>query len=177
MSKLRSDLDQEIGEHGFEVRYHEAKYQLWIKKSYIKEDYLIDTYPTIMQAFNRAREIISASKQVAQERKERMMSDQGKMRQLTEEGVKELGNIFPAGVPCKSQTPVTVDVEGEGEMEVYLVDWEDLDHLQKDMIVMYVAHRKIGSREEVIRQKFEDDGCFPLQAKYLIESHDVRFFV
>ena len=100
----------------------------------------------------------------------------GKLRSLTEEGEKELGNIFPAGVPCKSQTPIKADLGDEGETEVYLVDWEKLDHLQKDMIVMYVA-QKSGAREGVVRQEFEDDGCFPIRAKYLIECYDMRFFL
>ena len=64
----QSELAKEIGEYGFEVKYYRAKHQLWIKKSCDHKGVLIDTYPTIMEAYNRAREIISASKQVVKER-------------------------------------------------------------------------------------------------------------
>ena len=100
-----------------------------------------------------------------------------KMRTLSEKGEKEFGLIFTEGVPCKEIAPVTVDLEGVDEpQEVFMVDWRELSHHQRDMVIEYMAH-KFESLRFVIRDQLDADGQFPIRAEFVVESYDIRYFV
>ena len=102
---------------------------------------------------------------------------QSRMRALTEEGKDELGGIFPEGVPCTQFTPVLVTLEGvDFPQEVFLVDWRELSHLQKDMVVEYMA-QKFDPPRRIIREQLDADGHFPISADFVIEAYNARFFV
>ena len=101
-----------------------------------------------------------------------------KVRTLSEKGEKEFGAIFPAGVPCKEIAPVTVDLEGFDEpQQVFMVEWRELSHLQKDLVVEYMALKFDDVPTDVIRGQLDTDGQFPIRAKFVVESYDIRFFV
>ena len=100
-----------------------------------------------------------------------------KMRTLSEKGEKEFGFIFTEGVPCKEITPVTVDLEGLDEpQQVFMVEWRELSHIQKDLVVGYMA-LKFDAPVDVIREQLDADGQFPIRAEFVIESYDIRYFV
>ena len=100
-----------------------------------------------------------------------------KMRTLSEKGKEEFGIIFRKGVPCKEIAPVTVDLEGLDEpQQVFMVDWRELSHIQKDLVVGYMA-LKFDAPVDVIRDQLDTDGQFPIRAEFVVESYDIRFFV
>ena len=98
-----------------------------------------------------------------------------KMRTLSEKGEKEFGFIFPAGVPCKEIEPVTLEL-GEPQ-QAFIVDWRELSLLQKDLITEYMARKFDDVPSHVIRDQLDTDGWFPIRAKFVVESYDIRFFV
>ena len=102
-----------------------------------------------------------------------------KMRTLSEKGEKEFGDIFPAGVPCKEIAPVTVDLEGFDEpQQVFMVEWRELSHIQKSLVVQYMAMKLDYEVPAVdIQGRLDTDGQFPIRAEFVVESYDIRFFV
>ena len=104
---------------------------------------------------------------------------------LSEQGEYEIGSIFPSGVPLKDPRPHRVNIQGEDESrEVFLVNWRDLNHLQRDMVVDYVRQkmdslpgRDAGIPSDIIREQFDSDGYFPIRSELVIRPYDMRFFM
>jgi hypothetical protein len=69
---------------------------------------------------------------------------------LNEEGMKIWGFVFPnGGVPIKGISAYKAQVEGKGEMEVYLVDWAALTDEERSLILDHLKNRFGSSKEEV----------------------------
>ena len=73
--------------------------------------------------------------------------------------------------------PMTVDLEGfEESQQVFMVEWRELSHLQKDLVVEYMSLKLDDVPSDVIRDQLDADGQFPIRAKFIVESYDMRAF-
>ena len=97
---------------------------------------------------------------------------------LSEKGREKFGGIFTDGyVPVKQITPIMVILDGHGDPQrVFMVDWSRIQHLQKDLLVEYMA-REFDADQEEVRRTFVVNGQFPIRAEWVIESYDNRYFV
>jgi len=69
---------------------------------------------------------------------------------LNNEGKKIWGFVFPNGeVPIKGISSYKAQLEGKGEMQVYLVDWATLDEKQRDLILEHLKDKFASSKEAV----------------------------
>ena len=69
---------------------------------------------------------------------------------LNDEGMKIWGFVFPnGGVPIKGISSYKAQIEGKGEMQVYLVDWAALDEEQRDLILERLKDKFVSSKEAV----------------------------
>ena len=98
---------------------------------------------------------------------------------LSEEGEKEFGHIFPEGVPIYPRTFIReVKLEGsenDADFAVY-VDWAKLDESQQIKCLAYMSE-KFSVDMDTIRARVEADGYFPLRSQFIIEAYDMRFFI
>ena len=103
-------------------------------------------------------------------------------RTLSTEGKAEVGHIFTDGyVPVQEYTPRGVLLLGLSEdaadyQRVFLVDWASLTEAQQFLVLEYMA-QKFGEPEQVIRADLQKRTFFPIRAKWVIESYDMRHFM
>ena len=98
---------------------------------------------------------------------------------LSEEGQKEFGHIFPEGVPIKPGTLIReARLQGsENEIDlVVLVDWERLSGSQQMKCLTYISE-KFGTDMDAVRADIEAHGDFPMRKQFIIEAYDMRFFI
>lgn len=98
---------------------------------------------------------------------------------LSEEGQKEFGHIFPEGVPVKPGTFIReARLQGsEKEIDlVVLVDWARLSGSQQMKCFAYISE-KFGTDMDAVRAYIEAHGNFPMRKQYIIEAYDMRFFI
>lgn len=82
---------------------------------------------------------------------------------LNDEGMKIWGFVFPnGGVPIKGISPYNAQIEGKGEMQVYLVDWAALTEKERDLILEYLGH-KFGNSKILVEAEILKSGL-PLRA-------------
>jgi hypothetical protein len=103
-------------------------------------------------------------------------------RTLSTEGKAEVGHIFTDGyVPVQEYTPRGALLLGLSEdatdyQRVFLVDWASLTEAQQFLVLEYMA-QKFGEPEQVIRADLQERTFFPIRAKWVIESYDMRHFM
>ena len=103
-------------------------------------------------------------------------------RPLSTEGKAEVGHIFTDGyVPVQEYTPRGALLPGVSKddtdyQRVFLVDWASLTEAQQFLVLEYMAE-KFGASEQVIRNNLETYTFFPIQAKWVIESYDMRLLM
>jgi hypothetical protein len=96
---------------------------------------------------------------------------------LNDDGKKIWGFVFPdGGVPVKGISPCKAQIEGKGEMQVYLVDWAALDEKQQDLILEHLGH-KFGNSKILVEAEILKSGlplraalvsCVSIPARFLI---------
>lgn len=98
---------------------------------------------------------------------------------LSEEGEKEFGHIFPEGVPLKQETLITeAKLEGipnDTDFVVY-VDWAKLSEEQQTKCLDYMSEKSMTDID-IIRSVIEARGYFPLRKQFIIEAYDMRLFI
>jgi len=83
---------------------------------------------------------------------------------LNDEGKKTWGYVFPNGaVPVKGISSFKANVEGEGEMEFYLVDWAALSEDERYLILSYLAEKNHLANSRPIEEQILKSGL-PLRA-------------
>lgn len=83
---------------------------------------------------------------------------------LNEEGKKIWGYVFPNGeVPVKGISSYKAQIEGKGEMEVYLVDWAALSEDERYLILSYLAEKHHLANSKPIEEQILKSGL-PLRA-------------
>ena len=103
-------------------------------------------------------------------------------RTLSTEGKAEVGHIFTDGyVPVQEYTPRGALLLGLSEddtdyQRVFLVDWASLTEAQQFLVLEYMG-QKFGESEHVIRNDLQERTFFPIRAKWVIESYDMRHFM
>ena len=99
-------------------------------------------------------------------------------RWLSEEGEKELGAIFPVGVPVVWYAPDYAKLQGSPNPadRVFLVDWHALSDEQKEQSVSYMSN-KFDAPAAQIWQHVEQVGNFPIRAELLIESYELGHLI
>ena len=98
---------------------------------------------------------------------------------LSEEGEKEFGHIFPEGVPLYPKTLIQkANLESSpNETDlVVLVDWAKLTRDQQTKCLYYMSD-KFGVDMETINADIQARGYFPLRKQFIIEAYDMRFFI
>ena len=98
---------------------------------------------------------------------------------LSEEGQKQSGPIFPEGVPIYPNTLIReARLEGsENDTDfVVLVDWAKLDEIQQIKCLAYMRDT-FNTSMNTIRAQIESVGYFPLRKHFIIEAYDLRFFI
>lgn len=95
---------------------------------------------------------------------------------LNDEGQKIWGFVFPnGGIPIKGISPYKAQIEGKGEMQVYLVDWAALSEEERDLILEHLKNRFGNSKEEVETEILKSG--LPLRATLVsCVSIPVRYF-
>lgn len=93
---------------------------------------------------------------------------------LSEEGKKELGSIFPEGrIPSKSILSERATIEGQKEIkEVYRVDIKFLTDEQFDRCIDFIMlknkERGLGDVDRnIVKGDLERQGFIPIQSKYV----------
>lgn len=96
---------------------------------------------------------------------------------LNGEGKKIWGYVFPNGeVPIKGISPYKAQIEGKGEMQVYLVDWAALTENERDLVLEQLTSRFGSSKEEVETEILKSGlplratlvSCVSIPLRYLI---------
>ena len=96
---------------------------------------------------------------------------------LSEEGEKEFGYIFPEGVPIHTLITEARLEDSENETDfVVFVDWAKLTRDQQTKCLYYMSD-KFGVDIETINADIQASGYFPLRKRYIIEAYDLRFFI
>lgn len=96
---------------------------------------------------------------------------------LNDEGKKIWGYVFPNGaVPVKGISSFKANVEGEGEMEFYLVDWAALSEDEQCLILSHLAEKHHLANSKPIKEQILKSGL-PLRASLVsCVSIPARFF-
>jgi len=90
---------------------------------------------------------------------------------LNDDGMKNLGHIFPDGVvpvKCMTMTRATFE-DKKGVHEIFKIDWNELTDEQKEQCVEYL-HQKHHVPDHIIRKEIERLGFIPLQSKHACGS-------
>jgi hypothetical protein len=83
---------------------------------------------------------------------------------LNDEGKKLWGYAFPDGaVPVKGISSFKANVEGQGEIEVYLVDWAALSEDEQYLILSHLAEKNHLANSRPIEEQILKSGL-PLRA-------------
>jgi hypothetical protein len=95
---------------------------------------------------------------------------------LNEEGQKIWGYVFPNGaVPVKGNSPSKAEVEGKGEIDVYLVDWAALSEDEQYLILSHLTEKNHLSNSRPIEEQILKSGlplraslvsCVPIPGRY-----------
>jgi len=91
-----------------------------------------------------------------------------KWANLNREGLKHWGAIFKDGiVPIKGNIfPSKAEVaETKEPLEVYLVDWDELNQEQKDAVLQKLSDKFKATKEEIFKDILKVG--LPLQSKYV----------
>jgi len=83
---------------------------------------------------------------------------------LNDEGKKVWGYVFPSGgVPIKGISSFKAEIEGKGEMDVYLVDWAALSEDERYLILSHLAEKNHLANSRPIEEQILKSGL-PLRA-------------
>ena len=96
---------------------------------------------------------------------------------LSKEGIDHYGEMFEGHkVPLQSPMSMLATLGDKKNVEVMIVDYTRLTITEQQRVVENM-HTRLGGTVEDIRNSLEESGTFPIQAKFVVQSIDLRMFV
>lgn len=79
-------------------------------------------------------------------------------------------------VPLLSPFSTHAQLGEEKDVEVYGLDWQNLDGEQSDRLLNFIAH-KFGVTQEEVAKDLDRDGLFPIRAADVTVFYSLRAFL